>query len=443
MGFLNIFKRKPKKISKNFYNFPSLNPSDLEKNELLNLINNSKIDDYTQSISNQSRSLSTSNALINGFLKTIDSEIFGDRGITLDLSSKDRLLNKKIEDTFFDWREKEQDGGLDFYDIESLVLTYLIRDGECFLHVSESTEGLRVSVIDNHNIAYELNDERGRIFYGIKKDKNLNPISYFVKNDEGRIDEVSAKNIIHIFKKLDVRQHRGLSDLVSIITPAHQKDRFRSAELRRARLQSEITGFIVKNNTDFASDLMNEENNKVVPSYAEVGKMTYIDEDVKPVFTESHNATNMEAFITQTDREIAKGLGISYATLTGNLSDVNYSSIRHGGSEQRRQFRRMQNFIIRKLHNKIFKRWLLNELKLGFINTKEYYLALENYTFKPQGWEYIDPYKETNANALAIQTGQKTLSDILRSQGKELDTHIDELKKEKELREILKENNRK
>ena len=147
----------------------------------------------------------------------------------------------------------------------------------------------------------------------------------------------------------------------------------------------------------------------------------------------------MEAFITQTDREIAKGLGISYATLTGNLSDVNYSSIRHGGSEQRRQFRRMQNFIIRKLHNKIFERWLLNELKLGNINAREYELALENYSFKPQGWEYIDPYKETNANALALQTGQKTLSEILRSQGKELDTHIEELKKEKELQELLKE----
>lgn len=443
MGFLDFFRTKSKRkksIEKNFYNFPSLSPSELEKQELLGLIANAKIEDFAKSISYQSRSLSTSNPLISGYLKTLDSEIFGDSGFILDMASQDRELNKKIENSFYLWREREQEGGLDFFELESLALMYLVRDGECFIYMLEGEDGLRVNIIDNHNVAFEVMDENKGIFYGIKKDKNHNPISYFVHGMDG-LYEIEAKNILHIFRRLDIRQNRGLSEFASIIAPANQKDKFRSAELRKARLQSEITGFIVKNNSDLASDLLqsDEEEKKHIQTYAEVGKMTYIDEDVKPIFTESHNAANMEAFINQTDREIAKGLGISYATLTGNLSEVNYSSIRHGGSEQRRQFKRLQNFLIKKLHNKIFQRWLGVEFKLGRITGRELQISLLNYSFKPQGWEYIDPYKETNANALAIQTGQKTLSEILRSQGKELDTHMEELKKEKELISILQD----
>ena len=253
-------------MEKNFYNFPSLSPSELERPELLALINNARIDDYASQISNQARSLSTSNALINGYLKTIDSEIFGDKGIVLDMASSDKALNKKIENGFFKWRENEQNGGLDFYDIEHLALIYLIRDGECFLFVTESKEGLRVEVIDNTNIASDLSYEGKNIYYGIKKDDKYNPISYLVYDKNQKLLEIKAKNIIHIFKKMDARQHRGLSEFASIITPAHQKDKFRSAELRKARLQSEITGFIVKNSSDLADSLMggDEEKSKKV-----------------------------------------------------------------------------------------------------------------------------------------------------------------------------------
>ncbi|BCZ17160.1 hypothetical protein NHP190003_04420 [Helicobacter sp. NHP19-003] len=117
-------------------------------------------------------------------------------------------------------------------------------------------------------------------------------------------------------------------------------------------------------------------------------------------------------------------------TLTGDLNEVNYSSIRHGASEQRRQFRGLQNFIIRHLHNKVFKAWLANEIKRGAFRVELFETILNNFAFKPQGWEYIDPFKEMNANKVALDTGQKTLSQILREQGREFDSHMQELKKE-------------
>ncbi|MCE3037502.1 phage portal protein [Helicobacter sp. faydin-H20] len=441
MRFFNFFKKPQKKVKKNFYQFPSLSPTELEREELFNLINNAPLDEYAKSLSYQARSLSIANPLINGYFQTLDSEIYGDNGITLDVSSSNKALNKKIEDAFYLWREKLPRSDLDFWDIESIALIYLKRDGECFLFVSESENGLEVQIIDNHAIAHSINDND--IFKGIKRDKNFQAISYFIYDKDEKIKEIPAKNIIHIYKSFQSNQSRGITALASIIAPANQKDKFKAAELKKARLQSEITGVMVKSGEEDAPSVYNpdsekEEKEKIIKSNVEVGRLNYVGEDIKLQFTESHNATNMEFFINQTDREIAKSLGMSHSTLTGDLRDVNYSSIRHGGSEQRRHFRKLQNFIIRKLHNKIFEKWLLNELKRGLINSKEYELILKSYTFKPQGWEYIDPLKEMNANAVALETGIKTLSEILRERGKELDTHIEELSKEAEIYEILK-----
>ncbi|TLD97881.1 phage portal protein [Helicobacter jaachi] len=439
MIFAPFFKKGTERQTKRYYAAPSLNPSLLERSELLNLALSSSFDTHIAQLRNQARALSVSNPIINGYFQTLEAEIFGDNGIILDLHSPNAALNKKIETLWTLWREQSQAQNLDFWNIESLSLLYLVRDGECFLYVSESEAGLKLTLIEPENIDTNINDEVKNIKQGIQFDAKGTPIFYFIENSDKKVEKVSAEHILHIFKPHAQSQVRGLTHLSAVIYPCYQKDKFKSAELKLARLKSEITAIATREEESFSIDsgkmFGNDEEpqDKHIIQEAQVGKINYLDDNVKLQFTEAHNATNMEFFIKQTDREVAKSLGISYSTLTGDLSDVNYSSIRHGGSEQRRVFRKMQHFIIRKLHNKIFEKWLINELKRGQINTKEYETALHNYTFKAQGWEYIDPAKEMSANKIALQTGQKTLMEILREKGKELDTHLEELKKEEEV----------
>ncbi|TLD80168.1 phage portal protein [Helicobacter sp. MIT 05-5293] len=444
MGIFDFFTKNKKvknESKKRFYATPSLYPSELEKNEILSLIHNAPIDSHIRAIRYQARNIATSSALINGYFDTLDKEIFGDNGIILDLHTQDSKLNTDIENKWWAWREHIPYCALDFWDIESLSLLYLKRDGECFIYINETKEGLSLKVIDPDNVDESIDNPAQNIHKGIAFDEQDMPIAYFITDSNGQSQKIPSSHILHFFKRVSISQARGLSSLSSVIYPNFQKDKFKSAELKRARLQSEITGFFIPNEREVIPSFDNGEEQgeaqKEIMSVAEVGKMTYINDDIKPYFTESHNATNIEFFIKQTDKEIAKALGISYSTLTGDLNEVNYSSIRHGSSEQRRQFRGLQNFIIRNLHNKVFEAWVKNEIKRGNIAIKDYHTILEGYTFKPQGWEYIDPYKETNANKIALESGQKTLSEILREKGKELDSHIQELIKENEVYDIL------
>ncbi|WP_104750813.1 phage portal protein [Helicobacter salomonis] len=446
MGWFNFFKKSPPKpkIRRFYAQPPSLDPSELEKQELFRLLSNTEVDAYFAPLRAQARSISLSSPLVAGFFDTLDKEIYGDNGIALDMASDDARLNTQIEKAWLAWRSDIPFSSLDFWEIESLVLLHLKRDGEAFVYYHESPLGLSVNVIDPINVD-ENQDDGKSLKKGVRVDNHNQPTHYCVRDENDQIQEISADCILHIFKRHNALQTRGVSALAPVIHPVFQKDRFKSAELKRARLQSEITGFFVPNEQEDLPDIPGlydskeeEKPQTTIQERAEVGKMTYIDKNLKPYFTESHNATNIEFFIKQTDKEIAKALGVSYSTLTGDLSEVNYSSIRHGASEQRRQFRGLQNFIIRHLHKKIFKAWVKNELMRENIPLDCHDKILNNFAFKPQGWEYVDPLKEMNANKVALESGQKSLSQILREQGKELDTHIAELQKEQTIYDILK-----
>ncbi|WP_104696402.1 phage portal protein [Helicobacter salomonis] len=443
----DLFKKKPQKPKTRFYHPapPSLSPSELERDDLARLLGNARVDAHFSALRAQARSLSTSSALLAGYFDTLDKEIFGDNGIPLDLYSENAELNSQIEKAFLAWRHNIPGCPLSFWEVESLVLLHYKRDGEAFVYLNETPQGLSLALIDPQNVDESVDDGKS-IFKGVEVDALYNPLAYHILTEQGRTERIEAKNIIHIFKRLNGLQTRGVTHLAPIIHPLYQKEKFKAAELKRARLQSEITGFFVAGEEHeifpgVVEGLEEEDPQQPKASVSErveVGKMTYIEKNLKPYFTESHNATNIEFFIKQTDKEIAKALGVSYGTLTGDLGEVNYSSIRHGASEQRRQFRGLQNFLIRHLHKPIFKAWLDNEIKRERISLDFYHTILHNFAFKPQGWEYIDPLKEMNANKVALESGQKSLSQILREQGKELDTHIQELKKEQEVYDILK-----
>lgn len=138
---------------------------------------------------------------------------------------------------------------------------------------------------------------------------------------------------------------------------------------------------------------------------------------------------------------MARSLGVSYATLTGDLKEVNYSSIRQGVTSERRSFRRLQGFLKRKFHEPIFKEWLKTALINNQITSYEYNAVLDNFSFKPQGWEYIDPTKEVNANKISIESGFKTISEVLREKGIDIDDFLKDIENDKQIIKKISEIN--
>src|SRR5579884_2199984 len=70
-----------------------------------------------------------------------------------------------------------------------------------------------------------------------------------------------------------------------------------------------------------------------------------------------HPNAAFSEFVKAMLRGMAVGLNVSYASLAGDLREVNYSSIRQGALDERDAWRTLQTFAIRHIYQPIFTDW--------------------------------------------------------------------------------------
>lgn len=444
-----ITKAPPKKSKKEVYiernyssDFRSLNPKELYRNEFLKISQNTDPDSVYTRIRTQARGLCNSSALMSSFFETMESEIYGDMGFVLDVNTGNENLDKKIEGLWAGWcKSCDIEEIFDFKDFEELALKHYLRDGECFIHICESKEGFKIQFIPPENIPNDF-DNGDCIKKGIRL-SGRTPIGYFVLTNPNQREftEIPRRDMIHLKKTTLSTQIRGLSALSPVISMAVQKESYINAVLAKEHIGAEFTSVATEDNSDplntkdiFSSD---EEKPKEETRIIEAGKLNIFDSNLKLHPLTPPPSTDMNTFLYSCDRDTAKGLGLSYATLTGDLQKSNYSSTREGKTNERRMFRRLQQKIIRKFHNVVFKRWLENALLLGVIKPYEFQKSINNFSFKTQGWEYIDPSKEATSQALQLKSGMITFPEFLRTKGKEFSTHLEEMQEAMPMIELL------
>lgn len=113
-------------------------------------------------------------------------------------------------------------------------------------------------------------------------------------------------------------------------------------------------------------------------------------------------------------RKIATSLGISYSTLTSDLTEVNFSSIRAGTIEEREVWRLMHRWLAEHLYQDVYEKWLM--LNSHIVPTT----ALDQVMYpiwRGRGFEWVDPNKDINADIAAVNRGFKTITEVLAERG--------------------------
>jgi lambda family phage portal protein len=234
---------------------------------------------------------------------------------------------------------------------------------------------------------------------------------------------VPASEIVHLFRPLRPGQIRGEPWLARALVKLNELDQYDDAELVRKKTAAMFAGFITRMSPE--DNLMGEglpDANGAAMAGLEPGTMQILEpgEDVKFSQPADVGASYAE-FLRMQFRAVAAAMGITYEMLTGDLTQVNYSSIRAGLLEFRRRCEAIQhNVIVHQLCRPIWRAWMEQAALEGalalpqFNQNKRDYLAAK---WIPQGWQWVDPKKEFDAMLTAIRAGLLSRSEAISAFG--------------------------
>ena len=238
---------------------------------------------------------------------------------------------------------------------------------------------------------------------------------------------VDASEILHLFRPLRPGQIRGEPWLARALVKLNELDQYDDAELVRKKTAAMFAGFITRLAPE--DNLMGEgvsDTNGVALAGLEPGTLQILEpgEDVK--FSQPADVGASYAdFLRMQFRAVAAAMGVTYEQLTGDLTQVNYSSIRAGLLEFRRRCEALQHgVIVHQLCRPIWQVFIEQAVLEGSLSLPGYarggqaqrraYLAVK---WIPQGWQWVDPQKEFNAMLTAMRAGLLSRSEAISSFG--------------------------
>jgi lambda family phage portal protein len=234
--------------------------------------------------------------------------------------------------------------------------------------------------------------------------------------------------MIHAFVIRRGNQTRGVPFFVSAMSRMNMLGGYEEAELAAARMAACKMGFFVSKTGEEYTGKRNATSG-AVETVVEPGTMDQLPEgvDVKVVDWQ-HPSNNFENFVQQMVRGMAVGLDVSYASLAGDLRQVNFSSIRQGTLDERDAWRALQTFAIDHICRPIYADFVVmallsRRLALPASGLDDY---VNGVVFQARGWTWVDPLKDVEADLAALGGCLTTLADVCAARGKDWRDVVDQ-----------------
>ena len=157
--------------------------------------------------------------------------------------------------------------------------------------------------------------------------------------------------------------------------------------------------------------------------------------DVKK-FDPNYPNGEFDSFSKAILRGIAVGLGAGYSSISGDLSSVNFSSLRQGILDERETWKGLQEWFVATFVLPVFEEWLKYSLLLSKIKCGGGYLKPEridkyrDVTWTVRRWSWVDPVKDINSASIAVKNGFRSRSDVIRELGHDPEEVWNEIEEE-------------
>lgn len=239
--------------------------------------------------------------------------------------------------------------------------------------------------------------------------------------------EVPAGDIVHLFRPDRPGQIRGVPDLSSVMLRLRDLDDYHDAALLLAKVQAVLGAFVTQSGGPAASPLGTAGTDAAGNRIEELspGMIGYLapGEDVK--FLSPQGGGPFAEYTRAALHLIAAGFGITYHQLTGDLSQANYSSLRAGSLEFRRQVEQDQHLmLIPTLCTPIWNAFIAQAVLSGVLPRAAEFAPAQ---WTPPRFELVDPIRDTEAIKAQVRAGLMTWPEAVSEMGYDPTTQLAEI----------------
>lgn len=407
----------------------------------------------------RSRNLMGNNDMAKSFVRLCENHIVGDKGFRFCAKSRDtngeldKDANQALQNAWKHWGE---DGYCDFYrkhddaSFDRLLVHTVAVDGEAFVQELRGDRfGIAFRLYDPETVPIEYNRAKGKnqnlIRFGIEYDRDNRPVAYYFRDRDGNISfnlgyeagtlqlrRVPASQIQHVYIQDRIDLRRGFPWMAASMVRFKMIGKFEDAAIQNAVVGASKVGIISGDGSEDIVDDIEDSGARIMET-EHVG-LYQTDAEVKfDTFDTAFPSNEYGPFIKTNTMFLAAGVGVNYNSLSGDLAGVNYSSLKHGTTEEREHWKVLQAWFILDWKRPQFFRWLKMALLIGIPMGPRNKLRAQDHAkysvieFFGRRWIGPDPLKESTASAVEMKSNTKSPQQVMRDKGYDPDEVIEEI----------------
>jgi lambda family phage portal protein len=335
-----------------------------------------------------------------------------------------------IEAALIAWADTtlcDADGLLNLYGLQSAIMRTVVESGECLVLRERRTtsEGLpllfQLRVLEGDYIDTLVDGPMpngNRAIQGVEFDQRGRRVAYHLFESHpgdqlwtglrSGTRRVPASEVVHVYRPDRPGQVRGVPWLSPVILKLRDFDEYEDAQLLRQKIAACYTAFVRRPDVGVPVDA-GALGERVEPGMIE---LLAPGEDV--TFGQPPGVDGYADYSRITLREIASGIGLTYEALTGDLSQVNFSSARMGWLEFQRSIDHWREHILRPMFLDRVASWIVDSAELQGFGA-----ATDVIRWTAPRREMINPVDEIKAAQDAIRAGLTSRAEEIRKLGRD------------------------
>jgi len=352
------------------------------------------------------------------------------------------------------WKEWSQDedqcdlaGEMTFAEQERAVLRGAIVDGD-ILPVTNAAGSLEI--MEAHRCRTPTNSKKN-IVYGVELNENRRRLNYLFTNEEidprralRKVSDTTSvaardtdgfRQVFHVFDPSRVSQTRGMSAFRRVADTIGMHDDIEFAELVRHQIASCFAVFRKKAKASpLGGAQYGPRSTETIGTYSRtlenIGPGMEIDGEPGEELTGFSPNTPGSDYLNHIQKvlkTVCANLGIPFQAVFLDPSQTNFSGWRGALDQARMGYRRIQTWLIRKFHRRVYlwkvRTWLAESPELQGWATQGGVDIFKHKWSRPS-WEYIHPLQDAAADVTKVSSGITTHRKVHASRGDDFDDVI-------------------